>query len=113
MDKAASRVIVMEQDLIDSIENDPLFVKLFEQVLDMHPSDCLLTDLSSLSDFLPNGMPALANAKELTYSEHVALWDEYAIAKVTEIFGVTLKSTTLPLIQLHSLLKNAAQPILH
>lgn len=104
---------IVEQDLIESVETQPLFIELFTKVLDKHPSECLLTDLSTLSDFTGCGMPWTDAEEALSYKEYVAAWDQWAIRKVYTEFKVKLDRTTYTLLQVYAMLEAPRPPTVH
>jgi hypothetical protein len=104
-------VAIAEQDLIDEIENSPECVALFEKVLGRSPFDCLLTDLSSLSDFTGSGVPldSKPSVEGGSYSDYCRAWDAWVLARIEQEFGVRLSSTTLTLIQVVTQLQQASK----
>lgn len=91
--------IHIEQDLIDELEHTSQCRALFERVLDKSPQECLLTDLSTLSDFCGSGMPLPADFETLSYGEFCDVWDRWVLARIEAEFGVRLTSTRLTLVQ--------------
>lgn len=110
---AAKKIQICKQDHITEIANDPLFITFFSRILGLSVSKVLLTDVSALGDFVGAGGFSGDSGQELTYGEYAAAWDAWAIAKIQAEFGVTLKRTTLPFIQLFPLLKAAESALVH
>lgn len=91
--------IQIDQDLIDELCTTPECQQLFERVIGRSATECLLTDLSALSDFVGCGVdaPKLMN---LSYSEYLDAWDKWAIDKVRAEFGIELERTSITLVRL-------------
>jgi len=59
-----------------------------------------VTDISDLSDFTYSGMPPGALDTALPRKELTAIWDRWAIARVQELYGITLTTTVVNLVWL-------------
>lgn len=103
----------IEQDLIDELEHTPQCIALFERVLGKSPRECLLTDLSSLSDFCGSGMPRPKNFEDMTYAQYCDAWDSWVLTRIEGEFGVRLASTQLTLIQVIAQLQRHVQQTTH
>lgn len=103
--------IHIEQDVIDTLE--PVGREVLDKLLSMDWDKCLLTDLSSLSDFTGNGdTPAelQALATRATYQEYCLAWDAWLLARFEQLYGFRPQSTTTPLVQLLSRIEEARKP---
>lgn len=109
--QAGSGVVHIEQDLIDELEHAPQCLALFTRVLNKSPQDCLLTDLSTLSDFCGSGMPLPPNFNSLSYSEFCDVWDRWVLGRIEAEFGVRLSSTRLTLVQVIEQLRAPAAQV--
>lgn len=49
---------------------------------------CFVTDLSSLSDFAPRGLPDGAAPEDATYAQVLDAWEAWALDEVEALFGV-------------------------
>ncbi len=96
----ASALLLVEQDLIDTVTLTPQCAALFEDVLGRNVSDCLLTDLSTLSDFTGSGMPADPANDVLDYRDYCRAWDRWVLDRIEQVFGVRIERTTLTFIQI-------------
>jgi len=59
-----------------------------------------VTDISDLSDFTYSGMPDDALDTSLPRRELTKIWDRWAIARVQELYGITLTTTVVNLVWL-------------
>lgn len=92
MKRTAELVLFPEQDAIDSME--PLLSKFLERLFDFRPGQCFVTDLSSLNDFVPRGMPEGSAPSDASYGQILDAWDSWALAEVERLFGVRPAKTS-------------------
>lgn len=86
-------------------------VQFMSDVLDL--DGVIVTDLSELSDFTYSGMPAGALDTSLPLRDLVAKWDAWAIARVQELYGITLKTTAVNLIWLFNQIEVSRKSLVH
>lgn len=76
----------VEQDVIDSME--PLLSEFLALMFDFRPGQCMVTDISSLNDFVPRGMPTGSAPDDASYAQVLDAWDAWALNEVEQRFGV-------------------------
>jgi len=90
-------VVVATQDRIELYEATAR--DFFGRVLDMNYDECLVTDLSALSDFSSCGLPDDHPETE-TLEQLYAAWDVWVTAKVREVYGIHLETTAILFVDL-------------
>jgi len=86
---------VAEQDAIDRLQATA--AEFFDAILGLNLAECMVTDLSWLSDFSSCGLPRDMVTKEMRLPEVYAVWDEWVKKAIVVRYGVVLKTTKLPL----------------
>lgn len=84
-----------------------------QEVLGLDFEHVVITDLSDLSDFTYSGMPAGSLNTALPAKDLVAIWDKWAIARVQELYGITLTTTVVNLICLFNQIEQAKKALIH
>jgi hypothetical protein len=72
-----------------------------------------VTDISDLSDFTYSGMPAEDLDTSRPRKELTAIWDRWAIARVQELYGITLTTTVVNLVWLLDQIQQAKTRLVH
>lgn len=99
------------QDEVDAFESTAR--NFLADVLGMSFDSVLLTDLSSLSDFCPNGVDADTFTPEMSWSQVRKAWASQIIEKVRERHGIADVDVDEPLVALFRRIEAAeAAPVL-
>jgi len=87
--------------------------QFMRDVLGMDYERVVVTDLSELSDFTYSGMPAGSLDTAMPMKDLVATWDKWAIARVQELYGITLTTTVVNLICLFNQIEQSKKALIH
>lgn len=87
--------------------------EFMREVLGLDYGQVMVTDLSDLSDFAYSGMPDGALDVQRPRKELTAAWDKWAIERVQEVYGITLKTTVVNLVQLFNLIDQSKKAQVH
>ena len=82
-------------------------------VLGLDYDQVMVTDLSDLSDFAYSGMPSAELDIKRPMKELTTAWDKWAIARVHAVYGITLKTTVVNLIQLFNQIEQLKRSSVH
>src|SRR5476651_1040782 len=74
--------------------------RFFSDILGMSIRECLITDLSMLSDFGSCGLPDELIKPSMSSEEIRAIWTQWVIQKIRHKYGITLDSTMIILVDL-------------
>jgi hypothetical protein len=102
----------IEQCQIDQFQETA--AEFLQVVLDMDYGKVMVTDMSDLSDFCYSGKwhdGVLDTSVPL--EQMTAAWDEWAIAKVREKYGITLPSTVVNLVWLFNQIELNKKALVH
>lgn len=72
-----------------------------------------VTDISDLSDFAYSGMPSEDLDTSRPLKELTAIWDRWAIARVQELYGITLTTTVVNLVWLLNEIQQTKTRLVH
>lgn len=87
--------------------------QFMHDVLGLDYERVMVTDMSDLSDFAYSGMPAGSLDTSRPHKELVATWDKWAIARVQELYGITLTTTVVNLIGLFNQIELSKKALVH
>lgn len=87
--------------------------QFMHDVLGMDYECVMVTDLSDLSDYAYSGMPAGALDTSRPLKELTAAWDKWAIARVQELYGITLTTTVVNLVWLFNQIELSTKALVH
>lgn len=95
------------------LEFDHLVPSFMKEMFGMDDDQFVcVTDISDLSDFTYSGMPPGALDTSLPRKELTAIWDRWAIARVQELYGITLTTTVVNLVWLlHQIQQTRTGPV--
>lgn len=104
-------IVMSCQDEVDAFESTAR--KFLADILEMSFDSVLLTDLSSLSDFCPNGVDDATFTPEMSWSQVRKAWTPQIIEKVRERYGIADVDVDEPLVALFRRIEAAeAAPVL-
>jgi hypothetical protein len=106
-----TRVLHITQDKINDFKKTG--TQFMRDVLGMDYERVMVTDLSDLSDFADNGRPADILDATRSRKEVIALWDKWAIARVQELYGITLTTTVVNLLRLFAQIETPEKDWVH
>lgn len=95
-------------DVVANIEDFEAFGAPFlEGILGLIWHETLLTDETTLADFTGEGLPLEIQKQAATPQELDALWNQWVIVRIEEMFGMAPESTSVRLVELFTQLESA------
>jgi hypothetical protein len=79
--------------------------RFFEDMLALSIHDCMVTDLSALSDFSGCGLPTDLKTDSMSLDQYYAAWRTWVIGKIRTEYGITIENTNIMLVELFGLIR--------
>lgn len=95
---AAATIVLGDQDEIDAFEE--VGRAFLREVLDLDWDQCLLTDMSSLSDFSICGLPSDRMPSGDNLDAVYDAWDAWVVPEIAMRYSVSLTTTSISLVYL-------------